>query len=436
MFNDRPRAGFFKSADTMIFLKDITIDGRVVDMLIENGKISRISPGIELSTADGADVQIMDCRGKVAIPGFINMHTHAAMSLMRGIMEDVPFEIWLSNIWKIEKNIDADFVYWGTKIACLEMIKSGTTTFNDQYFYPDAAHQAAVEMGVRPFICYVVLDHLDRDAAERQKEQCQLMYEKSLGWKDGARMQMGFHAIYSVTEEMMVWASDFAKEHGLKLHIHLAEYEKEVIDCKAAHKGLTPTEYLNELGILGPHLIAGHTLWLSEHDIELLGENHVNCVHNINSNAKLASGYRFKYNELRDAGANVCLGTDGAASSNNMDMLETMKTTALFQKAWRKDPAQMPIRELMDMATVNGAKALGIHAGVLQEGADADISIVDTENSSFLSPAPFEANLIYSAHSDCIDSVIAGGKFVMKNRVVENEESILFYAREVLNKIQ
>ena len=165
----------------MILLKDITLDGRVVDMLIENGKICKIQPGIESGTLQGwgAEVQVMDCRGKAAIPGFINMHTHAAMSLMRGIMEDVPFHTWLANIWKIEEKIDPDFVYWGTKVACLEMIKGGTTTFNDMYFFSDAARQAAEEMGLRPFISYAAIDQYQKEETGRQMDLCREMYEKS-----------------------------------------------------------------------------------------------------------------------------------------------------------------------------------------------------------------------------------------------------------------
>ena len=159
------------------------------------------------------------------------------------------------------------------------------------------------------------------------------------------------------------------------------------------------------------------------------------CVHNVNSNLKLASGYQFRYNELRDAGANICLGTDGCASSNNLDMLETMKTSAMIQKAWRNDPSAMPLNELMAMATVNASSALGFNVGKIEVGAAADLLIVDTDNYNFLSPGTFEANLIYSAHSDCIDSVICNGKFLMKNRVVPQEKEILERARKVLNRI-
>lgn len=418
----------------MILLKKILLDGSKADILIDGARISRITPSSGDSSGESG-AEIIDCDGKVAMPAFVNMHTHAAMALMRGMEEDVPLAEWLGKIWEREAKLDEEFVYHSTKVACLEMIKTGTVTFNDQYWFFPAAHRAAIEMGLRPAVSYVVLDHHDRDEAERQKEQCVRMYEEASAWNDGTIFTVSVHAVYSVSEDLIVWASDFARSHGLKLHIHIAESEKEDLECKASTGGLSPTEYLDRLGVLGPHVIGAHTLWLSEHDIELLGKYRVNCVHNINSNTKLASGYKFKYNELRDAGANVCIGTDGCASSNNLDMLEAMKTTALFQKAWRKNPAAMPLEELISMATVNGAKALGLDTGILREGALADILIVDTDNSFFLSPGSFLANFIYSAHSDCIDSVISGGRFVMRNRKVEGEKEILASGRSVLGKL-
>ena len=261
------------------------------------------------------------------------------------------------------------------------------------------------------------------------------MYEESLTWNDHSVFAIAIHAIYSVREEMIVWATEFARSRGLKIHIHVSETRKEIEDCMAQHGGMSPVEYLDSLGILGPDVIAAHTLWLSENDIRILGERGVTCVHNVNSNLKLASGYKFLYNELRDAGANVCLGTDGCASSNNLDMLETMKTSAMIQKAWRDDPSSMPIGEIMDMATVNAGKALGLNIGKIEAGALADILIVDTDNYNFLSPGSFEANLIYSAHSDCVDSVICNGKFIMQGRVVPGEREILDEARKVMYKL-
>ena len=420
-----------------ILLKNIVCNGTVSDIYIEGSVIARIvtSAGDPCGQIPASGVEVVDCQGKTAMPAFVNMHTHAGMSLMRGIEEDVPLKEWIDRIWEVESHIDGDFVYHATKVACLEMIKSGTVTFNDQYWFPLMARKAAVEMGLRPVISYVVLDHNNKEEAEFQKDECVRTYEESLGWKDGGLFSMAFHAIYSVSEEMMLWSAEFARKHGLKLHIHLSETEKEVRDCMAGHNGLSPVEYLDRLGILGPDVIAAHTLWLSDEDVRILGERKVNCVHNINSNTKLASGYRFRYNELRDAGANVCIGTDGCASSNNLDMLEALKTTALFQKAWRENPKALPLYELISLATRNGADALGLDTGRLEAGMQADICIVNTDSSFFLSPGSFLSNFIYSAHSDCIDSLISMGRFVMRNRKVEGEERILTDARKELGKI-
>lgn len=420
-----------------ILLKNIVCNGTVSDIYIEGSVIARIvtSAGDPCGQIPASGVEVVDCQGKTAMPAFVNMHTHAGMSLMRGIEEDVPLKEWIDRIWEVESHIDGDFVYHATKVACLEMIKSGTVTFNDQYWFPLMARKAAVEMGLRPVISYVVLDHNNKEEAEFQKDECVRTYEESLGWKDGGLFSMAFHAIYSVSEEMMLWSAEFARKHGLKIHIHLSETEKEVRDCMAGHNGLSPVEYLDRLGILGPDVIAAHTLWLSDEDVRILGERKVNCVHNINSNTKLASGYRFRYNELRDAGANVCIGTDGCASSNNLDMLEALKTTALFQKAWRENPKALPLYELISLATSNGADALGLDTGRLEAGMQADICIVNTDSSFFLSPGSFLSNFIYSAHSDCIDSLISMGRFVMRNRKVEGEESILRDARKELGKI-
>ena len=415
----------------MILLKNITVNGEVSDMLIKDGLISSIRHSSD-QQPDGAET--VDCSGKTAVPGFVNMHTHAGMSMMRGIGEDVSFHEWLKKIWEVESRIDAEFVYHATKVACLEMIKTGTTTFNDHYWHMPMAYKAAQEMGLRAVLAYVICDRNDPVESERQKLQCAEMYELTSRWDSSATFAVAIHAIYSVSEPMILWATDFARQRGLKIHIHVSETEKEVEDCKAQH-GCSPVEYLDRLGVLGPDVIAAHTLWLSEADIEILGKRGVTCVHNVNSNLKLASGYRFLYNELRDAGANICLGTDGCASSNNLDMLETIKTSAMIQKAWRKDSSAMPLNELISMATANAGRALGLNIGRLEEGALADILIVDTDNYNFLSPGTFEANLVYSAHSDCIDSVICNGRFVMKNRVVPGEKEILTEARKVMSKL-
>ncbi len=422
---------------TSILLRDVTLGDERKDILIGQGRIRKIGPVGSCAEWDMAgDLDMMDCSGMVAIPGLINMHTHSPMSLMRGIGEDMLFHEWLAKIWKVEEHLDHDFVYWGTKVACLEMIRTGTTTFNDQYWFFDSSVKAAREMGMRIATGYDVMDKDSREEAARQKDQCLAKSEAFLHAGDpGHIYELAFHAIYSVSEEMIVWTNELSARYDVPLHIHLSETRKEVEDCKVQHGGLTPVEYLDRLGVLSPRLLAAHTLWLSPHDIELLAARGVHCIHNINSNTKLSSGYRFLYNEMRDAGINLCLGTDGCASSNNLDMLEAMKNAALFQKAWREDPSALPLPELLDMTTRNGAKALRLDAGRIEEGVVADIVLVDTDNTFFLSPGPFLANFIYSAHSDCIDSVICDGRFLMRHREIPGEREIITEARKVLAKI-
>ncbi len=414
-----------------LLLKNIVCKGLVSDILIRGERIAEIRPAGS-PYDDGAGVETVDCTGKTAVPGFVNMHTHAGMAMMRGIGEDIAFHEWIDRIWAVESGIDEEYVYHATKVACLEMIKTGTTTFNDHYWHMPSAYKAVSEMGLRSVLAYVICDRNDPAESERQRIQCQQMYEQSKTWQGPVTLAVAIHAIYSVSEPMILWAADFARRRGLPIHIHLSETRKEVEDCMALHGGMSPVEYLDGLGVLGPDVIAAHTLWLSDNDVRILGERGVTCVHNVNSNLKLSSGYRFLYNELRDAGANICLGTDGCASSNNLDMLETMKTSAMIQKAWRGDPSSMPLDELMAMATVNAAKALGLQIGRIEEGALADILIVDTDNYNFLSPGSFEANLVYSAHSDCVDSVICNGRFVMRNRTVPGEREILDQARKAM----
>jgi 5-methylthioadenosine/S-adenosylhomocysteine deaminase len=412
-----------------VLLRNIELKGVASDILIDGEYIADVLPAGSVS---GLDAEVVDCTGKAAVPGFVNMHTHAGMMMMKGVGEDIAFHEWIDRIWQIETRLDEELVYQSTRLACLEMIKTGTTTFNDHYWHMPEGYKAALEMGIRGVHAYVILDRNDPEESERQKIQCQEMYEVAKAWGVTSTFSIAIHAIYSVREEMFVWATNFARERGLKIHIHLSETRKEVEDCKAQHGGMSPVEYLDSLGVLGPDVIAAHTLWLSDDDVRILGERGVTCVHNVNSNLKLASGYKFLYNELRDAGANICLGTDGCASSNNLDMLETMKTSAMIQKAWRDDPSAMPLDELMAMATSNAGKALGLNIGKIEAGALADILIVDTDNYNFLSPGSFEANLVYSAHSDCIDSVICNGKFIMRGRVVPGEKDILAQARKVL----
>ena len=413
-----------------MLLQNVFYDGQVCDILIQGNKIARIAPHIIIPNEE-----TLDCSGKAILPSFANTHTHASMMFLRGVGEDKPLFEWLNeSIWPLEAKLKPEHIYPLSRFAILEMIKTGTTFFCDMYCDVDETVKAVQDMGIRAMIPYVgAMDVFDSNEFPKRLTKATNYMSTS---SPCSRIIKGLscHAIYTTSEKMIRTFYEMAREQDTYFHIHISETRKEVEDCMKEH-GMSPVEYLDSLGILGPDVIAAHTLWLSDNDVRILGERGVTCVHNINSNLKLASGYRFRYNELRAAGANVCLGTDGCGSSNNLDILEAMKTSAIVQKAWRDDPSAMPLDELAAMVSTNAAKALGINAGQIKEGMLADILIIDTDNYQFLSPAGFLANLVYSAHSDCVDSVICDGKFIMRGRVVEGEKEIIDNAREQMYRV-
>ncbi len=416
-----------------LYLKNVVTDAGVRDVLIMDGLFTEILPaGTDVSgRADG--MPVLDASGKRIVPSFVNMHTHSAMTMMRGVGEDMSLGNWLDKVWRMEKHLNPDFIYYGTRLACLEMIKTGTAFFNDQYWMIDSAMRAVADSGMRAHLTYVMLDQFDRNAAARQRDECEASFAASTAWPEKIRFGISVHGVYTVSEENIVWAGEFASRHDLKLHVHLSETEKENADC-ISRTGMTPVAYLDSLGFLGENVIAAHSLWLTDKDIDILARRGVTVVHNVNSNLKLSSGYRFLYNELRDAGVRVTLGTDGCASSNNLDMLESMKTMALVQKAWRGDPAAMPLDELMKIASAAGYEALGVPGGSIREGLSADFILVDTDSCPFIPDYNFYANLVYSANSSCVDTLVCGGDVLMSGRKVENERTVLDDCRKYLDK--
>lgn len=411
-----------------ILIQNILLEGRRVDILIEGNRISRIGKDIKFPAQ-----KVIDGSKKAVIPSFVNMHTHAGMTLFRGISEDMSLSVWLDEIWKAETKLTEEFVYWGTKLACLEMIKTGTTAFADMYWFPDRGADAVVESGMRASLSFCFLDGGDKQKQIREREECQRVCKVLKDKSDKIQFTVSIHGHYTVCDENMLWATDFARNNGFLLHTHLSETKSEN-DAHFAKYGVSPTKRLYDMGILGNDMIAAHSLWLSDDDIEMYAEKGVTAVHNINSNLKLASGYRFRYNELRDAGVNVAIGTDGAGSSNNLDMLEAMKTAAFVQKAWRGDPTALPIDELLDMGSANGAKVLGLDMGRIEEGALADMLLIDMDSTFFIPNFDFKANLVYSANSSCVDTVICDGKILMEGRKVDGEKEIMEEAYAKINE--
>ena len=412
-----------------MLIKDVEWEGRPADILIEDRYIKQIARTIPVT----ADIEI-DGRGKAVIPGLINTHTHAAMTLLRGIGDDMPLMPWLQDkIWPNEAKLTHEDVYWGAKLACLEMIKSGTTAFLDMYYKLPATARAVEEMGIRGVLSCACFDRFDPGLAEKSKQDIQKLFAAMDAYGPRIKLALGPHAIYTVSGALLQWVDAFSKERGVAIQTHLSETEAEVSNA-VKQFGCTPVRYLHRLGVLSPRLSIAHGLYVDDEEIRLLADAGVQVVHNPASNMKLASGTNFKFVEMRKAGITVGIGTDGCSSSNNLDMIEAMKLASLLGKAWRKDPQAQTAAETLYAATAQGADILGLKAGRIEAGYLADLCLVDLNIPAFTPNYNFVSNLVYAANGSCVDTVICDGKLCMQNKKVPGEEEILKQIRERAGK--
>ena len=409
-----------------ILLKDTMLNGNRTDVLIAGRRFEKIAPG---QIAD-ADTEIVNAAGTAILPPFYNTHTHAAMTLLRGYADDKELFTWLNDhIWPFEAKMTARDIYEGSRLAILEMIRSGTVFFNDMYWQSDETVRAASEMGIRACVGMTVTDFIGEAAIEATFERLAAL--KPGNWADDAglvRLTLAPHAVYTVCEKLWRRCADFARERGLLLHIHLAETRKEIADCVAAH-GKTPVRWLDSLGVLGENVIAAHVVHVDDEEISILRERGVVIAHNPCSNMKLASG-TFRSQAFSRAGCRVTIGTDGNASNNNLDMREETKFAALLAKV-SGNPEALPAEEALAWATRNGAEAFGIDAGVIAEGRLADAVLVDLNNERLVPSHNLISNWVYSADSRCIRDVICNGKFLMRSGVIEGEAEILDAVRSL-----
>jgi 5-methylthioadenosine/S-adenosylhomocysteine deaminase len=409
-----------------LLIKNVLLSGVPSDIRIEGAYIRHITPSTVGSVAEPiVEGCCIDGQGKAAIPGFVNTHTHAAMTLFRGFADDMPLQTWLEKkIWPNEARLTDEDVYLGAKLACLEMIRSGTTAFLDMYHHPEATALAAKEMGLRAIVSGVCFDHFAAKQGEQAKAGIQRHFREWGKFGERVGFSLGPHAIYTVSGDMLQWADRFAQDNGCLIQLHLAETAREVSDA-IGRFGLSPVRYLHRLGVLSPRLIIAHALYVDDEEVSMLADNGVKVVHNPASNMKLASGYRFKFTEMRRAGITVGLGTDGCSSSNNLDMVEAMKLAALMGKAWRNDPEAVTADEVFHAATAAGADMAGLRAGRIAEGCFADICLVNLHTPAFVPDFNFVSNLVYAANGSCIDTVICNGRVLMENGRVEGEDAIL-----------
>jgi 5-methylthioadenosine/S-adenosylhomocysteine deaminase len=408
-----------------ILIQGVRLNGERKDISIQGNRIHTIAERI-----DGAFDRVISGTDKIAIPSFINGHTHAAMTLLRGYADDMPLKEWLeTKIWPVEAHLTEEDVYWGVKLACLEMIKTGTTFFNDMYWHWRGTARAVQEMGIRAAVSAVFIDTFQEDRMREQFALNEKLFQDSHAFGPRVIFTLGPHAIYTVSEAALRWCADFAKEKGILIHFHLSESQEEVEGCLKQH-GVRPVKYLERLGFLGPHLVACHCIWLDVEEMEILKAYQVKLVHNPVSNMKLAVEGVFPYRELRKRGLTICLGTDGCASNNNLDMLETAKFASLLQKFHSHSQVALPAHEALEMLTCQGAQAFNLNCGLIAEGKWADIALVDLNHPQMVPHFHMDSDLVYSANGSCVDTLICDGKVLMERGRVEGEEEIVAKARE------
>lgn len=396
------------------------------EIIIEGKYITHVGPAGSISPERTFD-RVIDARDMLALPGFVNCHTHAAMTLLRSYADDLPLMQWLEEkIWPLEAKLKREDVYWGTLLCCLEMIRSGTTTFADMYFHMNQVARAVEKAGLRASLSRGMIGVVP--GAEEALNYSRRFISDWHGKADGRITTMlGPHAPYTCPPDFIRRVMEMAAELKVGIHIHLAETQKEVEDIRRQY-GKTPIGLMDELGLFEFPVLAAHCVHLDDDDIRILAEKKVGVAHNPESNMKLASGVA-PVTRLLAAGAAVCLGTDGAASNNNLDMLEELRSAALLQKVATMDPMALPSFAALSMATVNGARMLGLNdVGLLKPGYKADIILINLQRPHLYPRHDLMAHLVYAAQSADVETVIVDGRVVMEKRKILtiDEEEVLF----------
>ena len=388
---------------------------RNTSVYVEDGKITEIGSNVP----HNAD-RVLNGQGMILLPGLVNTHTHVPMVIFRGYADDMLLQEWLSNrIWKLEPNMTGETCYWGTMLGCLEMIASGTTTFNDMYFFVENEANAIRDAGIRAVLSSVIIDLAPDPKLHRENASKMLDFLKGLG-NPLVTPAIAPHAVYSCSEETLLWAKARADKEHVTVHTHIAETRKEQGDIENERK-LKVVEYLDQIDFLGPNVVGAHCGWVSRNEVKLLGRSGTKVAHCPVSNMKLAVGGTAPLPEMFESRVCVGLGTDGAASNNTLNMFETMKFCALLHKHSRWDPTLLPAQMTLDLATREGARVLGMEGtiGSIEAGKSADMILVDTRAPNMMPIHGKEtiiSDLVYSANGANVDTTIVNGQILMEKR--------------------
>jgi 5-methylthioadenosine/S-adenosylhomocysteine deaminase len=398
------------------------LDGATVAIRCSEGVIEALGPDVVPEDDD----ETIDAGGAPLIPAFANGHTHAAMTLFRGYGGDLPLMRWLQEkVWPVEARLDAEDVYWGARLACLEMIRTGTARFWDMYWQPAATARAVADSGLGATIGGPIFDADGQ--TESMKATALAALEELEPFEPVVGRALAPHSIYTVSEDLLRWTGEVAADRGIPVHIHLSETESEVEDCLATH-GERPAQYLDRLGLLGERTMLAHGVWLDQGELELIAERGATIVTNPVANLKLASGGPFPYPAARDAGVAVALGTDGAGSNDSLDLFSDLKTFALMQRHAAGDPTVLPAPEALEIAT--GARAPILGAGEpLTVGAPADFLLLRGDAYE-IGLGDLASDIVYAASGSVVDTTVVAGRVLMRGGHVGGAEETIARASE------
>ena len=418
--------------DVYVVLPDGTTP--LTNIMLDGNKIAAIGEVPE----DFRPGKVIDGKNHLAVPGFVNAHTHASMTLLRSYADDMALMDWLNNmIWPAEAKMDEEDIYWGAMLAMVEMVRSGTTTFADMYGpYMNRVAEATMDAGIRGVLCRGIIG-VAPDGEKKLQENVEL-YKEFHGADNGRiSVMFGPHAPYTCPPDFLKKVAKAAQELGAGIHIHMHETKTEVEDSLKQY-GKRPFAWVAETGLFDGNLnLAAHCVHLDDEDIAIMKKYKIAAAHNPGSNMKLASGVA-PVTRLLKEGVVTALGTDGASSNNNLDMLEEVNLAAMLHKVNEYDPLAVPAFDALKMGTEYGAKALGIdNLGRLEAGAKADITLWDMNSAAWFPRNNLVSLLVYAANSSSVDTVICDGQVIMENRELKtlDEERIFFEAQRCAERL-
>ncbi|ABK44423.1 amidohydrolase [Magnetococcus marinus MC-1] len=389
----------------------------LVNLIIQKGIITEMRGNLsqpkEIRTT-------LDATGQLILPGLVNAHTHAAMTLFRGYGDDMPLMAWLEQrIWPAEAKLTEEDVYWGTKLACYEMIRSGTLHFQDMYWHFHGVAQAVEDSGIRAGVGAIFIDVAGAEQATQFKQQAQTLLEERNRYSDRVEYVLTPHAIYTVSPATLRWIANFSEQHQLPVHIHLSETQHEVESCLQQH-GVRPAQHLHNQGLLTPRTFLAHCVHLDDTEWDLIAQSGATVVTNPVSNMKLAVGGVFPLHKVLARNIPVALGTDGTASNNSLDLFQEMKVLALIQKHQQMDPTAAPAQQVWEIASGKQTPLYGQH-GRLEIGSRADFILLDLGDTETTPHHCLTSNLVYAATGHQVRSAVVAGRVVMYERVIEGE---------------